>query len=156
MKTPALLFSLALLAVSLVMINPAAAQSRGGVGIGGQIGDPSGVTLKFATSRGYALDFLAAWDLNDDFFFLNVHALYERSLGTEPGLNFFFGPGGFVGFFDGNGRGNDDAVVGISGTFGVNYYIDRFELFAQLTPRLALIPETDGDLGGGVGVRFYF
>lgn len=130
-----------------------AQRTPGSIGIGGQLGDPSGVTLKFYNGRGPSWDFLAAWD-SDDFFFLNVHALYERHLGRRPDLHFFYGPGGFVGFRD---RGEEDDVeAGISGSFGVGFLIEQFEIYGQLTPRLSVVPDTDGDLGAGLGVRFYF
>lgn len=135
----------------------------GAVGLGGQIGSPSGITLKVYNPNTISYDFLAAWDL-DDFFFLNVHGLYERPLRLEGirGVEYFFGPGGYIGFTDREdgppGRGDDDDVVlGISGRLGVNVpFEDRFEFFVQITPRINLVPDTEGDFGGGVGLRYYF
>jgi len=126
---------------------------RGNVGLGGQIGEPSGLTLKVYRRPGFAYDFLAAWDL-DDFFFLNVHGLYERPLEDSP-LRWYLGPGGFVGIAN-RGRGDDEVVLGVSATVGLNFFAEQFEVFLQLTPRLALTPDTDGDLGGGIGLRYYF
>jgi hypothetical protein len=57
---------------------------------------------------------------------------------------------------DGKGDNDDDAVLGLSGNFGINYEFDRFDIFVQLTPRLELISETDFDIGGGLGARFFF
>lgn len=121
-------------------------------GIGGQIGDPSGVTLKFYQRPGLAYELLAAWDL-DDFFFLNGHVLYERPIPDSP-LHYYFGPGAIIGISD---EGVDDAelVVGISGQVGVNFFVERFEVFLHLTPSLRIIPDTDGDVGGGIGLRYY-
>lgn len=118
--------------------------------MGGQIGDPSGLTLKIYHPNSLSYDFLAAWDLSDDFFFLNVHGLYERPLGTTAGAQYFFGPGAYI------GARNDNLVLGISGTIGASFLIERFEFYGQLTPRLRVVPDTDGDLGGGIGVRYYF
>jgi hypothetical protein len=146
----------ALLVLPLLLILMAApVRAQGGVGLGGQIGDPSGLTLKLYNPGRVSYDFLVAWDL-DDFFFLNVHGLYERRLNTTEDFRFFYGPGGFLGFRDRPRDEDDDAVLGISGTFGLGFYIEQFEIFGQLTPRLALVPDTNGDLGGGIGVRFYF
>lgn len=138
----------------LLIAHPARGQSRpaGNTGIGGQVGDPSGITVKLYNPNTYSLDFLAAWDL-DNFFFLNVHALYERRLEAEQEVYLFYGPGAFIGFY-GDGA-DDDVALGISGTFGVGLLVDRFELFAQVTPRLSLLPGTDGDVGGGLGLRYY-
>ena len=133
---------------------PAAGQA-GNVGLGGQIGDPSGVTLKLYEHPGFAYEFLAAWDL-DDFFFLNAHVLFERSIPDSP-LRYYLGPGVLIGFRETEpGRDEDDVVIGISGQFGVNFFVERFEVFLHLTPRLSVIPETDGDIGGGIGLRYYF
>lgn len=130
----------------------------GALGIGGQVGDPSGVTLKVYNPNRLSYDFLAAWDL-DDFFFLNLHGLYERPLELEntSGLEYFFGPGGYVGVKDRPAGRDDDVVFGISGRLGINIPLEnRFEFYAQITPRINLVPDTDGDLGGGLGVRYYF
>lgn len=134
----------------------AAAQSpAGSFGIGGQIGDPSGITIKLYQRPGFAYDLLAAWDL-DDFFFLNGHALYEKPIPDSP-LHYYLGPGILVGFEEEQGPGDEDeVVVGISGQFGLNFFVEQFEVFLQLTPRLHVIPDTDGDIGGGVGLRYYF
>lgn len=129
----------------------------GNWGVGIQFGDPSGLTLKRYNPGTMSFDALLAWDL-DDFFFLNVHGLWEKNINASPNFNFFYGPGVFVGFIERNRRFNDDDEIrlGISGTFGLNYYVDRFEIYLQLTPRLAVIESTDADIGGGLGVRFYF
>jgi len=47
-------------------------------------------------------------------------------------------------------------VLGISVTAGLNIFAGQFEFYAQLTPRLDVIPSTSGRFGGGVGVRYYF
>lgn len=146
----------ALTLLGLLVLLAGTARAQGSIGLGGQLGDPSGLTLKLYNPGRVSYDFLVAWDL-DDFLFLNVHGLYERRIDTTEGdFRFFYGPGGFIGFLDRPAGQDDDVVLGISGTFGLGFYIEQFEIFGQLTPRLALIPDTDGDLGGGLGVRFYF
>lgn len=143
-----------LFALLTVVMTSAHAQSTtppGSVGLGGQIGDPSGITLKWYDRPGFAYEVLAAWDL-DDFLFLNLHGLFERRLQDSP-LNYFFGPGAYIGVED---RGDNDLVLGISGSFGLNFFTERFEVFLQLTPRLNVVPNTRGELGGGVGLRYYF
>ncbi len=135
---------------------PACAQSpAGSIGLGGQIGDPSGLALKVYQRPGFAYDVLAAWDL-DDFFFLNGHALYEKEIPDSP-LRYYLGPGIVLGFRDDRpARDEAEVVVGISGQFGLNFFVEQFEVFLQITPRLHVIPDTDGDIGGGVGLRYYF
>lgn len=134
----------------------------GDVGIGVQVGQPTGLTVKFYEPV-TSVDILAAWDL-DDFFFLNVHAIWDKHLNDANTVHFFYGVGGFIGLrdrpgndndfgFDGN---NDDIGIGISGTAGIDFLIEKFEIYLQLTPRLELIEATDFDLGGGLGFRVYF
>lgn len=149
-----LLLSALLFLVCLLFSTASYAQpANGQTGIGGQIGEPSGVTLKLYNPNGLSYDFLAAFDL-DNFFFLNVHGLYHRPIEDIEGeVNVFYGPGGFIGIHD---RGDDEVALGISGTVGLNYLIEQFEIYAQITPRFEVIPRTDGEIGGGLGVRFYF
>lgn len=134
------------------------AQRPGGVGIGVQLGDPSGLSLNLPTSGRASIDLLAAWDL-DNFFFLNGHALFMQPLGSVPELGVFYGPGLFIGVRDRDTRRwdfEDEVYAGISGTIGLNYFIDRFEIYLRATLRLQLIDKTDGSAGGGLGLRYYF
>lgn len=126
------------------------------IGLGGLIGNPSGLTLKvYGTDRSsfMAYDFLLAYDL-DRFFFFNLHGLYERPLPDSP-LNYFLGPGILLGVRE-RRRSNNEMVLGLSANFGINFFTERFEVFLQLTPCLHLVPGTEGDLGGGIGLRYYF
>ncbi len=125
-------------------------------GLGGVIGNPSGLTLKvYGTDRSSftAYDFLLAYDL-DRFFFFNLHGLYERPLPDSP-LNYFLGPGVLLGVRE-RPRHDNEMVLGLSANTGINFFTERFEVFLQLTPRLHLLPRTEGDLGGGIGLRYYF
>ena len=147
-------FCLALLMSAMAVSDAQAQRQPGAIGIGGQIGQPSGITLMVYNPSAMSYDFLAAWD-TDDFFFLNAHGLFERHLGNRGQLHFFYGPGAFIGFRD-RDEGDDDTVAGLSGRVGLGLLIDRFEIYGQVTPRLALTPGTEGDVGGGLGFRFYF
>lgn len=151
--TIALRLPLLVVAFVLGSMGTVAAQSPGRIGLGGQFGEPTGITLKFYTQQG-ALDFLAAWDF-DNYFFLNVHGLRERPIADIRGVNYFLGPGLFLGVRE-RGRYEDDLALGISGTIGLNVWVDSFEFYGQLTPRLKIIESTDGSIGGGIGVRYYF
>ncbi len=130
-------------------------------GLGVQVGDPSGISLKLyqanAGRRGLlrtpdAYTFLIAWDL-DRFFYVNAHALRERPIEDSP-LNYYIGPGVIGGVRE--SAGNDaDFVVGVSGDFGLNFFADRFEVFLGLSPWFRIIPDPDLNIGGGVGLRYY-
>lgn len=132
--------------------------SSGRFGIGIQFGDPSGLSMRIYQPARMSADILLAWDL-DDFFFANVHGTWEKSISGSGNFNFFYGPGVFIGLRERYNRrlfdGNDDVNLGVSGTLGFNCYVDRFEIYLRLTPRLLLIDRTDADVGGGLGFRFY-
>ena len=128
------------------------AQTQGKVGLGIQIGQPSGVSLLVPASK-FDTDILVAWDLGD-FFYANVHGLLSKPLSGSD-LSFFYGPGAYIGVRDRGNSFEDDITVGISGTIGLRIFIERFEIYARVTPRLQIIDSTEGDIGGGVGFRFY-
>ncbi len=134
-----------------------AQHSPGRVGIGFQAGDPTGLSLQFRSARGMSADILMAWHAND-FFFVNVHGLWFKGIDQSGHLLFYYGPGVFVNFREHNKHNDDDdeARIGLSGNFGLSLGLGRFDIFGQITPRLALTPGTSFDLGGGVGARFFF
>lgn len=135
-----------------------AQRSAGSVGIGAQFGQPTGLSLKVYNPNGISPDILLAWDLND-FFFINVHGLIERHIDSRERFHYFIGPGAFVGIRDSNNEileSNNDFAAGISGNFGLNVLLGQVEIYAQVTPRLELIDKTSSDIGGGLGIRFYF
>lgn len=135
-----------LLFALLLAAGPVAAQ--GSFGIGGQIGEPTGLTIKARTGP-TAFDLAAEWDF-DDFIFVQGHLLLSerRFPGSEVG--YFWGPGLFIG-----SRSGGSAAFGLSFNAGVNYYTGPIELFGQVTPRLRLTPDSDFDLGAAFGIRFY-
>lgn len=129
-----------------------AQRQAGDVGLGIQIGQPTGLSLKIY-NPGTSTDFLAAWDWNN-FFFLNIHALFDASLNDAHTIHFFYGPGGFIGIHEKPGKNKID--LGISGNFGLDFLIQKFEIFVQATPRLSLKNTNNFNIGGGAGFRFYF
>lgn len=155
------LFVIGLCAASL----PAQAQrTDGALGIGAQAGAPTGVTLKFYNSEGASYDFLGAWDARDSFFLFNAHAQFHTTRDVENleegQLEWFIGPGAFVGVFGDDPGDNDigegEAAIGPSGRIGLSYaFEEHFEVFGQVTPRISLIPGTDLSVGGGIGLRIY-
>ena len=136
---------------------PAQAQrTSGAAGLGVQAGEPSGVTLKIYNADGPSYDILAAWSF-DNFLFLNAHALFEQPLAVEnveQPVHWFVGPGAYIGIYD---DGGSEAGIGISGTIGLDILLaEQFELYIQATPRFELVRETEPDIGGGLGLRYYF
>lgn len=147
-------FMTSIIAITALLFLTPAAHAQ--VSIGGQLGSPSGITIKTTTDRNHTLDFLAAWDL-DDAFFLNMHVLYPQPIRSYASrqrgdVHFYLGPGAFAGFKQ--RPAGEEAFFGVSGTFGLSFWLTPVELYVQLTPRLALLEATEGTLGGGVGLRF--
>mgnify|MGYP006926889144 FL=1 len=133
-----------------------AQRTSGAAGLGVQAGEPSGGTLKVYHPNRPSYDVLAAWSF-DDFFFLNGRVLFEQPLeieNVEPPVQWFIGPGAYVGIYDNEAS---EAGLGVSGTVGLDILLaEHFELYIQATPRFELVRETEPDIGGGLGLRYYF
>jgi len=129
----------------------------GDVGVGLQFGSPSGVTLRFNSQGDLSYEMLAAWDSFRESYFLNVHALLEQPLGNSP-FNLIYGVGGFIGGERQRNTVDKGNVVILGGSVngGINVYVDRFEIYGQITPRLSVISRFFLAVGGGIGVRYYF
>lgn len=126
------------------------------VGIGFQAGSPTGLSLQFYKDRGVTTDILFAYHSNN-FYFLNVHGLWNAHLDSGGHFHLYYGPGGFVGVRTYRSDIiDDDVVAGFSGNLGLNFVVSRLEFFGQVTPRLELTPGTNLNMGGGVGLRFFF
>lgn len=128
-----------------------AQRSENQLGLGAQVGRPSGLTTKLYRHAQLGYDLSLGWDL-DGFFLINVHRVHEHPLPNSP-LHVFAGPGLFAGA-DWSPVENR-VTFGISGNFGLNFFKERFEVFLQMTPRLRLYSKTRGRLGGGVGLRYF-
>ena len=148
-------FRLLFLLLALGLTTTHAHAQRSGFGIGGQLGDPTGLALKFQ-SGARTFDLAAGWDL-DDYLFVQGHLLLReaRLQGTASDFTYFYGPGLFLGVRDGNNNRDGSTAFGASFNIGLAYYTGQIEIFGQVTPRLRLIDNTDFDIGGALGIRFY-
>ncbi|HXV14249.1 MAG TPA: hypothetical protein VEC56_08575 [Candidatus Krumholzibacteria bacterium] len=146
----------AVLAVSAVA--PASAQEKR-VGLGFIVGEPTGIDLKFFLNNTNALEFALAWSLSDENdLHLQGDYLWHRfdviDLNNGDDMPLFFGIGGRVIF-------REDPIddhVGIRFPVGLNYiFADYpFDIFAEIVPILDVAPDTDFDLEGAIGARFWF
>ena len=126
--------------------------SKGRIGIGAQVGDPTGMTLKIYQRKDLAYHVLAAWNL-DDFFSINAHLAFEHPITDSP-LRYFLGPGLLLGW---EKRAKDTELrAGISVLAGLNFFMEKFEVFLAATPNLRLVPNTVATVGGAVGLRYFF
>ena len=130
---------------------------RGPFGLGAIFGVPTGISAKYFLDKSNAIDGAIAWDLSGDNDF-QIHADYlyhNYSLITvEKGeLPVYFGIGGRLKI-----REHKDDEFGIRFPVGLAYaFADvPIDVFAEVAPILDVVKDTEFDLEGGVGVRFYF
>jgi hypothetical protein len=128
------------------------AQNNFGIGI--ILGEPTGVSAKLWTSSTNAFDFAAAWSFKGDgHLLLQADYVWHNSLErTSSGnLALYYGIGGRIIF-------RDDPLIGARIPIGLDYRFTSapIDIFAELVPILDLAPSTNFNLGGGIGVRFWF
>ncbi len=152
--------ALAILAFVLAgsAVTPASAQEKK-VGLGFIVGEPTGIDLKIFTNNTNALEFALAWSLSDE---NDLHIqgdyLWHRydliNLDNGDQMPLFFGVGGRVVFRE----DPVDDTVGIRFPVGLDYIFTDypFDIFAEIVPILDIAPDTDFDLEGAIGARFWF
>ena len=124
-------------------------------GLGIILGEPTGLSAKLWTTSTNAFDFGAAWSFKGDGHLLlqadYVWHMFDLIRVSSGKLPFYVGIGGRVIL-------RDDPDVGVRIPFGLDYiFADApVDIFFELVPILDLAPETDFDLGGGIGARFWF
>jgi hypothetical protein len=143
-------------ALSLALTSAAAAETST-FGLGIIIGEPTGVGIKTHLTSGNALAFGVAWSLEDenelhvqgDYLYHN----YDLITVQEGEMPLYFGIGGRI-------KINEDADdnVGIRFPVGLDYIFANapFDIFLEIVPILDLTPDTDFDLNGAIGGRFWF
>ncbi|MBN1945974.1 MAG: DUF3996 domain-containing protein [Bradymonadales bacterium] len=134
-------------------------------GLGIFLGEPSGITAKLWLSDQNALDFLVAFDFSDEDLAFFVDYLFHFDVGVNANafeLPLYVGVGGKLTIRDDDHHrdydDDDDIGLGVRIPIGITMLLKNapFEFFLEIAPGLRIIPETDGDIDGGVGVRFYF
>jgi len=143
-----------LITVLAALISSTYAQYRG-FGLGIILGEPTGISAKLTTNHINAFDFAAAWSFKDrghlllqaDYIWHNFDLIQVPS-GRLP---FYYGIGGRVIF-------SNDPLVGIRIPVGLDYQFERepIDIFVEIVPILDIIPATKFNMGGGLGVRFWF
>lgn len=138
----------------LCEISDLKAQDRpGNSEIGIILGEPTGLSAKFWSSNHSAFDLGLAWSFGGRGS-IHIHGDYllHQTISPETDdLLFYYGLGARILF-------RDDPRVGIRIPLGLHYLIpqSRFGIFFELVPMLNLMPATDFDANGGVGVRYFF
>ncbi len=139
----------------IVLLGIGELNAQGKFGLGIVVGEPTGVSAKYWTNGSNAFDFGAAWSFKRDGNLLlqadYVWHTFSLIPVREGKLPFYFGIGGRVIF-------SGDPLIGARIPIGLDYILANapLDVFAEVVPILDLAPSTNFNLGGGIGVRFWF
>ncbi|HPE56138.1 MAG TPA: hypothetical protein P5514_11060 [Bacteroidales bacterium] len=124
-------------------------------GLGIVVGEPTGISGKYWTGQTTALDGAVAWSFNHEGSFY-IHAdflkhhfdIIDVSEGKMP---LYYGIGGKMVLAD-------KGILGAHVPLGIAYMFETapLDIFLEIRPGLNLLPATEFDMSGGIGVRFYF
>lgn len=143
-----------LLIIVCILIMPVLSHAAQGgpLGVGIILGDPTGISAKYWLDKTSAIDAAIGFDR------FSVHADYlyhfwnviPQTGGGEFGL--YMGPG--LVYKD----KKHDNMVGVRFALGGAFELNQYpvEIFAEIVPVLELSPDTDLNLDGGIGVRYFF
>jgi len=148
--------------VSLLRAQYAPENKKFGFGI--ILGDPTGGTAKLWLNRENALTF----SLGSSFFGsprIGVDYLWHFDAFETDIVNLYAGPGGIIGFGEGDGfwykkrfvrTGNGIGLAG-RGIFGIDVVPRRtpLEIFFELGVLLAIVPDFGSAVDAAIGIRFY-
>ncbi len=129
-------------------------------GIGGIIGDPTGISAKMWLDKKTAIDGAFAWSMSGPRA-IHVHGdylLHELSLfriGRHP-MNLYYGAGARISSYS-----SDDKTglgLGARAPLGIAYEFRKHsvELFGEFSLILELTPRTEAFFNFGIGGRYYF
>ena len=140
-----------------LLATSAFAIERNRFGVGVIAGEPTGITAKFMIDDKNAIDGGIGWELSgdNDFHIYGdyLYHLYDLIKVPHGELPLYFGGG--IRFVD---RDKKDDKFGLRFPVGVEYLFENVPLgaFFELAPVLNLSPDTDLDLEGGIGIRYFF
>lgn len=130
--------------------------------LGVVLGAPTGISGKASIDNNHAIDAVLAYSLADELG-LEFHADYliekAHSFSTNTGSPFdlYYGIGArFVNIT--SGKHDNDVAIGPRAPIGLTYQINKpkLEFFGELALAFDIIPATNLDLEGGIGVRYRF
>ena len=130
----------------------------GRLGAGIIVGEPTGASVKYWFNDLMAIDGAAGWSTHDHSdFYLHSDVLWHNfDLIPVPRgrLPVYIGAGGLVRFRD----DNRDNQVGIRVPVGLSYMPDGLpiDVFAEIGPALDVSPNVQGEVTGGIGIRYWF
>ena len=139
----------------LTLSNILLANTPGKFGLGIILGEPTGLSLKAWQSDYIAYDAAFAWSFGDngnvhihvDYLLHNYHIIRTANAYTP----IYYGIGGRI-------QTKNETALGVRIPLGINFRSRRIpiDIFVEIVPALNIIPKTEFDLEGGIGVRYYF
>lgn len=146
-----------------------AQRGREGFGVGVIVGEPTGLTIKTWTGNTTAIQAAAAWSFSgyDSFQFHLDYLFHNFSLLNSDAMNgalpVYIGVGGRLKLAEdadpdpGDDDLNDEAAIGLRVPLGISYIFGDapLDIFLEVVPVLDVVPDTDFDLNGAVGIRVY-
>ncbi len=134
-----------------------------GYGLGIIIGRPLGFSGKYQLAQNAAVVVNAGWSLLHDIHF-HATGVYEyqfpgviKNEEGEPLNNVapYLGIGGRLLLKARESGDETEIYTGLRLGGGIEYSVSRFGVFFELYPVINVIPSTEFDLEGGLGLRFY-
>lgn len=155
-----------MLAVALLAVSPAAAQSaeKGVFGAGLIVGEPTGVSGKYYLSDDRAIDMAIGGAIIGRGIQVHADFLWHPWLLDQKesfALPVYLGVGGRILNHDGGGDEDDHLRIGVRAPVGILFDFTRIPLdvFAEVAGVLDY-RTSDGpfalDINGGIGARYYF
>ena len=129
----------------------------GGIGLGVIVGDPTGVTVKGWLSERSAIDAGFGWSFNHrdspHLYADYLWHLFDVIRVDRGKLPLYFGVGGRILW-----ERDRDNRAGIRAPVGIAYLCEGkpIEIFGEVVPILDVSPDTEFELSGGIGIRYYF
>lgn len=136
----------------LIMPSLALSAQSGPLGLGIIIGDPTGISAKYWLDKTNAIDAAIGFDrfsVHADYLF-HFWNIIPQTGGGE--ICAYAGPG--VVFKD----KKEDNMVGIRLALGAAYELTQYpvEIFAEIVPVFEISPDSDLNMDGGIGIRYFF
>ncbi len=154
------------LGLMLIVTKPIKAQNHG-FGLGIILGEPTGLSAKFWTSKENAFDFGLGFSLGGDR--LAYKGNYDRdkrahfhmdylwhsfnAISSTERFPLYYGIGGRF-----NSGGSYEASFGIRGVFGIAWFPHSapIDIFVELVPVLQITSSAGLGIDAGIGIRYFF
>ncbi len=143
----------------ILVLAPGAELQADKTGLGIILGQPTGLSFKRWTTEKNALAAGVAWSfIGIESFHLHLDYLWHSGIDTatediEDAGNtlFYYGMGGRVTI-------SDDPETGVRIPVGINFILSEapLDIFIEIVPVMLLLPDTDAELNGGIGIRYWF